>query len=447
MVRCWWCLPDRILPGMAEYRIDTDVGNRALQHCGATRMGYQGFSENSKNASEVAFCYGKLREAELRRNVWTFACRRTMLRSIDSNTMLLNTALWSPTTTYFVGSIVADQYANLWISRIPNNLANDPLLTVYWEPYFGPLSVALYDSTTTYFVGELVYTTTGNGLARVYLSLQNNNEDVPGTATAYDATTVYRKNQVVTYLSVAYMSLIDLNSGNTPSLAPALWNAGTTYGAAASVGGSDGVIYTSIAGGNLGNDPTTTSGFWTSTGVFNPWTTVFVGGSGSDKWLLIGGTEFPNGVGLTSLNITYPLGVGPTNWAVSRNIFKLPAGFLREASQHPKAGVTQWLGAPTGITYNDWVLENGFLLTNDVGPIAYRFVANVTDVSRMEAMFCEGLAARIAMEVCEPLTQSTSKLGTIAKVYDEWMSTARTVNAIEQGTEQPPDDDYVTVRL
>lgn len=433
---------------MAEYRTPIDIANRALQRCGASRLGYQGFSEDSKNASETGFCYGKLRESELRRNVWTFACRRTMLRAIDSNTMLLNTALWSPSTTYFVGSIVADQYANLWISRIPNNLANDPLLSVYWDPYFGPLTVALYSSSTSYYVGELVYTTAGNGTSRVYLSLQSGNSDNPATATAYDATTVYMKNQVVTYLSVAYMSLIDLNSGNTPSSAPALWDAGTTYGAGDSVGGSDGVIYTSVGAGNIGNDPTIDGGVnWTSTGVLNPWTTVFVGGSGSDKWLLIGGAEFPYGVGLMSLNITYPLSIGPSNQAVARSIFKLPAGFLREASQNPKSGVTTWLGAPSGITYNDWVLENGFLLTMDTGPIPYRFVTNVTDVSRMDPMFCEGLAARVAFEVCEALTQSTSKLGAIAKVYDEWMSQARTVNAIEQGTEESPDDSYVTCRL
>jgi len=434
---------------MTAFRIPANIGDRALQHCGANRLDpYLGLNDGSANASEIKSCYDQLREAELMQRYWTFAIKRTILRAIDVNTMRLAASLWSPTSTYFVGSIVADQYANLWMSRIPNNLANDPLLSIYWEPYCGPLSVSLYTSTEAYGSGEVVYTAAGDGTNRVYLSLQSGNSDNPATATAYAATTVYMKNQVVTYLSVAYMSLIDLNTGNTPSSAPALWDAGTTYGAAATVGGSDGMIYSSVGGGNIGNDPTTDGGVnWTGTGVLNPWTTVFVGGAGSDKWLLIGGTEFPNGVGLMSLDITYPLGVGPSIQSVSRNIFKLPAGFLREASQNPKAGVTQWLGAPTGIVYNDWVLENGFLLTSDAGPLAYRFVCNVTDVSRMDAMFCEGLAARVALEVCEPLTQSTAKLGAIAKIYDEWMSNARAINAIEQGTEQPPDDDYVSCRL
>jgi hypothetical protein len=432
---------------MAEFRTDVDVANRALQHCGASRI--VSLTENSKNASEVAFCLGKLRVAELRRNVWTFAARRTMLRSVDANTMMLTPGLWTQTTTYFVGSIVSDQFDNLWISRIPNNLNNDPLLAGnYWEPYFGPLTAALYATGQSYFAGEIVYTAAGNGTSRVYLSLQNANADNPATATPYSATAVYSKNQVVTYLSVAYMSLINLNTGNTPSLAPALWAIGTTYAAGNQVAGSDGVIYTSIGSGNTGNDPTLDTGInWTNTGVLSPWTTVFTGGSGSAKWLQIGGAEFPAGVGLATLNIVYPLGTGPSWQGSTRNIFKLPAGFLREASQNPKSGVTTWLGAPSGITYNDWVLENGFLVTNDTGPIPYRFVANVTDVSRMDPMFCEGWAARIGLEVCEPLTQSGAKLSTISKIYDVWIGDARTVNAIEQGTDTPPDDDYVTCRL
>jgi len=444
MVRCWEPLPDRTFRGMAEYRTDLDIRNRALQHCGASRI--RALNEVGKNNSETAFCYGKLREAELRRNVWTFACRRTMLRAVDANTMLLNTSLWSPSTTYFVGSIAADQYGNLWISRIPNNLANDPLLSVYWEPYFGPLSVALYDSTIAYFVGELVYTTTGNGLARVYLSLQSDNADNPATATAYDATAVYVKNQVVTYLSVAYMSLIDLNTGNTPSSAPALWDAGTTYGAAATVGGSDGMIYSSVGGGNIGNDPTTDGGVnWTGTGVLNPWTTVFVHGTGSTKWLQIGGAEFPAGVTLTTLNLIYPWGTGPSPDANSKNVFLLPAGYLRRAPQNPKPGLTV-VGGPSGVTYDDWLIEGGYLTSRETGPILLRFVADITDVSRMHALFCEGLSARIALAICDRVTQDKGQIQLVARIFKQWEDAALTIDGIEDGHTDPPDDDYVTVR-
>ena len=75
------------------------------------------------------------------------------------------------------------------------------------------------------------------------------------------------------------------------------------------------------------------------------------------------------------------------------------------------------------------------------------FVADVTDVRLMDAMFCEGLGARIGLEVCEPLTQSTAKKTTISQIYQKFMGEARTVNAIEQGAVDPPEDDFITVRF
>lgn len=434
---------------MTAFRTPVDIGNRALQFCGANRMDPTlGFSDSSvRGAAEVGFVYDKLREAELKRNCWVFATRRTILRPIDGNTMLLTPALWSASTSYFRGCIVTDQAGNLWISQIPSNLNNDPLLTVFWEPYFGPLAVPLYATATAYLAGELVYTAAGDGTVRVYLSLVNNNSDVPATPTTYSASTTYFKNQIVTFSSVAYMSLIDFNLNNEPDLAPSLFNIATTYSAGTKVGASDGMIYQSVGSGNLGNDPTVDGGtHWTNTNVLNPWTTVFTGGSGSLNWRQIGGKEFPAGVSLTTLNIVYPLGAGPSTQTSSRNVFKLPAGFLKTAPQNPK-GTASWLGGPSGETYNDWNFENGYLVSAETGPISLRFIADMTDVARMDAMFCEGLAARIGMAVCATVNQSDAKLKTIAGEYTQFMGDARKSDAIEAGYDDPPDDDYLSVRL
>ena len=385
-----------------EYLIPADICDRALQHCGAGRLDpVLRLNDKSRNARETGFAYGKLRRAELRRNVWRFATRRSVIRAIDSTTMMLAPALWVATTTYFVNSIVSDAIGNLWISNIRNNLGNDPVLTTYWEPYFGPMTVSLYDSTVSppigYFSGELVYTAVGDGTQRTYLSLESGNEDNPATATAYSATATYFKNQVVTSASIAYMSLVDLNIGNTPVSSP------------------------------------------------TKWTATFVGGVGSNKWLQIGGTEFPYGVGLTTLGIIYPLGSGPSTQQATRNVFRLPNGFLRLAPQNPK-GSTTWLGGPSGVVYTDWNLENNYLVTAETGPLSLRFIADVTDVRLMDDMFCEGLAARVGVAVCDILTQSLSQLTAIEKVYDVFMGEARKVNAIEMGYDDPPDDNYLTVR-
>jgi hypothetical protein len=434
---------------MAEHQTPVDIGNRAAQHCGAEMMDVTlGFSEVSKTARQISFVYGKLRRAELERNVWTFAVRHAALRAIDANTMLLQPTLWVSGITYFAGSIVNDGNGTDWVSRIQNNLNNQPNSSSAWEPYFGPRTVSLYDPALSYFAGELVYTDAGDGTYRVYVSLQTGNSDVPATATAWSAATTYNTAQVVTYLSVAYMSLFDLNLNQQPNLAPAAWSAVTTYTAAQKVYNPiDGLIYSSVGSGNLNNNPATDLGVhWTNTRVLCPWTTVFSAGAGSLKWLEIGGAEFASGVGLTTLNIIYPLGSGPSSQSATKNVFRLPAGFLREAPQDPKAGSTSWLGAPTNSLYNDWLFENHYLLTSCGNVIVLRFVADMQDVSRMKTMFCEGLAARIAMEVCEPLTNSTAKLGAITQAYNKVMGEARQINAIEAGSEEPPLDDWLACR-
>jgi hypothetical protein len=552
---------------MGAFQAPTDIGNRALQHCGANRMDpVLGFADTSvRGAAEIAFCYDKLREAELKRNSWVFSIKEAVIRAVDGNTMKIQPALWGPGTSYFVGSVVNDQSGNHWISKITNNRANDPLLTTFWEPYFGPLTADLYDPTTAYFAGEVVYTAPGDGTYNVYLSNITGNAVDPSLPNQWNSTATYFQNQVVQafpawligttyaagntvtytdgntysslvagnvgqipaltagskwalvpvlslvtqttagngpltplssspviewvvgttyglgsfvmfdgveYVSIAavntgnlpnaaasaaywvpltlgtfYMSLVDLNTGNVPASAPALWNIATTYAAGALVGGSDGNIYSSVGSGNIGNNPVTDGGVhWTNTGVLLPWTTVFTQGGGNDQWTQIGGAAFPGGVALAKLNIRYPLGSGPSTQTWTRNAFKLPAGFLQAGVQNPK-GTTVWLGGPSGNDYNDWDFESGYLVSAECDPIRIRFRADMTDVFSMDSMFCEGLAARIGLEICETVTQSGGKLSTIASAYRQFMSEARITNAIETGYEDAPDDDFITVRL
>jgi hypothetical protein len=65
----------------------------------------------------------------------------------------------------------------------------------------------------------------------------------------------------------------------------------------------------------------------------------------------------------------------------------------------------------------------------------------------MDPMFCEGLAARIGLEICEEVTQSGEKLKTIASEYKLFMSEAREINGIEVGPVESPEDDYIVCRI
>lgn len=422
------------------FRHPVDIANRALQHCGAKRISdFLGFTEDSVNASECAFAYDKLRRAELRRNTWRHAIRTAVLRPIATTSRLLAPALWSSGTTYFTGSVVSDASNYLWISTQPDNLNNAPGNHGYWEPYFGPMAIPAFSSGTSYWAGDVVYVADGAGVNSVYMSRENSNTDTPSTATTWDSTATYRKNAVVTYLGTPRQSLIDLNVGQTPTSSPAAWSSGTTYASAATVCGSDGLIYTSLSNGNLGNDPTSSPTFWSTAGLLCPWTVTLTRTSTSDKWLAIGAA-------LTELGLIYPVGSGPLTDTDTRNVYRVPGNHLRKAAQDPKAGSYSPLGAPAYRQYEDWDFHGDYFVSTTADPIIYRFVADVVNVPKFDDLFCEGLAARIGLEICPKVTQSEAKVATIAGKYKVFMGEARIVNAIEIGSEEPPEDDWVTAR-
>jgi len=428
---------------MPQFNTEIDVGNVALQLCGVPTMDTTlGYSDPNvvRNAQLVQSFYGKARQAELERSYWKFAIKRTVLRAINSSFMLLSPVLWSASTVYFNGSIVADASGTIWQSYQPDNINQQPGQGSGWKPYFGPMAIPPWAATdTSYVAGEVVYVAGASGAYSVYLSLISANSDNPGTATTYDPTVTYAKDAIVTFSSVAYQSLIDLNLNNEPDLAPALWAVGTTYAAGAKVGASDGGIYQSIGSGNVGNNPVTDGGVhWTNTGVLNPWTTVITRGAGSTNWLLLGCV-------LTEMATQYPLNAGPSTQTTSNNAYRLPANYLRKANQNAKVPVA-WLGGPSGLADDDWQFEDDYIVTSRCDPIVFRFVADFTDVARMHAMFCYGVGARIALQIQPSIAQSSGKLADIGKAYDRFMSEARLVDAIEDEYDQQPDDEYLAVR-
>lgn len=418
-----------------------DIANRALQMCGEPQIISP--TEDSKRNIEASFTYDKVRRAELRRNVWRFAIRKAALRPIGTSTLLLNAPLYDASATYLIGAIVQDTNGQYWISLKPANANNSPGgNNEYWDAYFGPLTVSLYDSGTDYMAGELVYMAGAvAGSYQVYMSLVGANADAPNVADAWDIATVYYSDQVVSYGGSQWRSLLPYNVGTTPADGPLDYDATATYTTAQTVTASDNFIYSSVGSGNIGNDPTTDGGVhWTNTGVANAWSRSPTLTVSATKWLPVGP------LGLRALSLVYPVGSGPIDDVSTRNVYRLPAGYLREAPQNPKAGASSDKGAPTGLPYNDWTFEGNYLVTSDDGVIVFRFVADVTKVSDMDDMFCEGLACRVATGICPSLTQSDGKLQTIATEYKLFMGEARAVNAVETGAEEPPLDDYIACR-
>jgi hypothetical protein len=152
------------------------------------------------------------------------------------------------------------------------------------------------------------------------------------------------------------------------------------------------------------------------------------------------------GAALSSILYPYPVSAGPSQHSTSRQVYRLPNGFMREAPQDPKAGQALWLGAPDGRALEDWNFENDCFVSNDPGPLVFRFAANIGDAAKFDSLFVEGLGCRIGIELAELLTDSSTKVQQVQQQYSVFMKDARAINAIETGPVYPPEDSYVTCR-
>ena len=423
----------------------------------------------------MAFVYNKLRRVELERNIWNFSIRRATLYPVSVATMALVPAAWSSTPVYQAGQVVSytDSYGHTqnWYSRANGNVGVTPETPgSLWQPYFGPMLVNQFMPQSgqvtpyAYRSGDVIYLPSGLGSNPLFLSLYDNNTDVPNVVETWLAyvnpflsgvlqpqllTTTgriqgqYNRGDIVVgptsgYL---YMSLIDVNQNNTPEDSALPWNQFTTYAAGAQVCGSNGMLYASQGSSNTGNNPVTDSGTnWQNMQTPVPWTTSFSPQPSSLLWTPLDAT-------LQAPNINYPVGAGPIEQTYNDNVFPLPNNFIRRANQSPKAGVFSFLGAPSGLMADDWVIERPFLTSRTPNPIVLRFAADITDVTLMSGQFCEALAARIAMETCEELTQAEDKLTKAENHYSVFIRDARLTNAIENGPDAVPVDDLIVCRL
>lgn len=94
-----------------------------------------------------------------------------------------------------------------------------------------------------------------------------------------------------------------------------------------------------------------------------------------------------------------------------------------------------------------WKLESRAILTNESGPLLIRYIARITDPSVYDATFVEALSCKLAMELCEALTQSNTKRQLAAEEYKAAIREARRVNAFENQPAEQDTDPWITARL
>lgn len=116
--------------------------------------------------------------------------------------------------------------------------------------------------------------------------------------------------------------------------------------------------------------------------------------------------------------------------------YSVPADWVRQLPPDPSQNVDDL----------DWSIEGQKIFTNDSAPLYGRYIYDITDPNKMDALLRETIASRLAMELAEELTQSNAKKESARKDYKDNIAEARRANAIEKPAPKVADDSWVTVR-
>jgi hypothetical protein len=132
-------------------------------------------------------------------------------------------------------------------------------------------------------------------------------------------------------------------------------------------------------------------------------------------------------------------------WGYAR-AYQLPADCLRIAQ------VGELQVSPSEADYRNmddspYAIEGGMLLTDQPAPLRIRYVADVSDPGAFDALFVEALAAKLAYEACEGITQANEKKNVCSEDYKAAIRAASLVNAIEKPSQGIADDAWITTRL
>lgn len=95
----------------------------------------------------------------------------------------------------------------------------------------------------------------------------------------------------------------------------------------------------------------------------------------------------------------------------------------------------------------DWVREGNKILTNNGATLNLRYIADIEDVTMWDPNFYDMFAISLAVDICEPITNSTGKKATLDQEYKEARSNARLANSFERTPDFPPADDWWVSRI
>ncbi|MFO1465869.1 MAG: hypothetical protein U1F35_05425 [Steroidobacteraceae bacterium] len=128
-----------------------------------------------------------------------------------------------------------------------------------------------------------------------------------------------------------------------------------------------------------------------------------------------------------------------------KNQFQLPVDYLRllpggDLVSGPDLSDIRW---DSNALY---AIEGKRILTSLSAPLRIRYIQRVTDTSLFDPAFAEYLSAKIAVAICDRITQSDSKMQLSVAAAKLALNEARNANALESPSESISDDTWVAAR-
>lgn len=137
----------------------------------------------------------------------------------------------------------------------------------------------------------------------------------------------------------------------------------------------------------------------------------------------------------------------PWNFAVKRAILApttvVPAWGFGSAFQKPTDMLR--LLEVLDLQAGEYQVEGGAILA-DGNTLRVRYVARIEDPNAYDALFCDSVAIALALELCEPLTQSSSKIQLLEQAYRDSLLRAKSADAQENPPTSFQEDEWLAVR-
>lgn len=126
--------------------------------------------------------------------------------------------------------------------------------------------------------------------------------------------------------------------------------------------------------------------------------------------------------------------------------YQLPSDFLRmvQVDEYLTNVNSGWY--ISGDT-SPFSIESGKILTNIAAPLKIKYIRQITDTTEFDSTFTEVFAIKLAIKICEDITNSSTQRQMLWDEYKIAMKMALKSNAIETAPSANADGDWTFARL